>query len=171
MRKLNGTFTILGIILIVIQVLGIASVSFAKVGLYPRGENVDYVSEVQAADLDFQKITCAAVAGIDRLVFSIEEMITTTEDITKEEADVIIEQDIWYETEDKENFGLTPIQIQSAHNREDLGCGRGLNISLIIYDIIVTISFCMVGIIGALLVVIPNKLRPKSKHIHYHDEK
>ena len=151
MKNLNGTLKIIGFILIALQLFSVICVSVADVGLYPDGSALDYVDEYKPTELNFQMVLYAATAGVDRLACSIEELFAVTDDPYAH----------------VENSGLTTSQIASARAREALGCSHGKSVGLVIYDIILTISYCAVGVLGVVLVLIPKK-RHHGKHNHHH---
>ncbi len=63
---------------------------------------------------------------------------------------------------------ISSTQYASAFVRESLGCSDGGSFGLIVYDFFVLISYCSVGIIGVVLLILARKLGktpPDDQHI------
>ena len=122
---------ILGFALIFVQILGFMGMSRVNVGLYPSAESLSSTYSSSRSDLNIKKILFAVEAGTDRFASSLED-ITFPED---------------------EYRVATAEQYTSAYVRESLGCSDGGSFGLMIYDTVLTISYCFVGILGLCLLL------------------
>ena len=123
---------ILGFALIFIQILGFIGMSKTDVGLYPSKESFSTPIFSSRSDLNIKMVFFAVEAGTDRFASSLEDL-TNSEDK--------------YRTSTSEQYA-------SAYIREALGCSDGGSFGLIIYDAVLTISYCFVGILGFLLLFV-----------------
>lgn len=120
---------VLSLVLIVVQVLGFIGMSRVRVGLYPDSESGLVHISSSKSDLTIKMVLFAVEAGTDRFASSLEDLTFP----------------------DGKYRGLTAEQYASAMIRESLGCSDGGSFGLIVYDTVLTISYCFVGILGFLL--------------------
>jgi hypothetical protein len=130
MKSKKTILTIIGILLMAIQLLGFIGMSRMYVGLYPSSETLLYVSpSSRNYGLNIREAFFAIEAGTDRFNSSFE-------DLTFPEYEYRVP---------------SATQYTSAMVRESLGCSVGGGFGLFVYDAILTISYCFVGIIGVCL--------------------
>lgn len=138
--------TILGVILIIIQIVSFIGMSNVRVGLYPDNDDLAHPSyNIDNSGLNLKKALFAIEAGIDRFKSSFE-------DLTYGEYTYRV---------------MTSTQMASAMVRESLGCSEGGSIGLAIYDTILTISYLIVGLLGIGIMFAPKivgKTNDKSMH-------
>lgn len=128
--KKKNILTILGAVLIIIQLISILSVSCATAGLYPGHEHLKqdgYLYDYHPTDFKIEVAPIALSAGFERFVSSFGEIFAINDD----------------------GKLLSETQHKSAVNRGALYHGSGLYI----YDLILTISYSIVGIVGLGLLV------------------
>lgn len=105
------------------------------VGLFPNMDDLLYPSYTNDdSGLNIKKALFAINAGIDRFQSGFEDLLYS----------------------DDEYRIMTSTQIASAIIRESLNCSFGGSLGLTIYDIILTISYCFTGILGAILLIASN---------------
>ena len=144
--KYKRIVMILGVLLIIAQVVSYVGMCRKSdygvplfVGLYPENDDLLYPGYSAEKDLNFSMAIFAVQAGIDRFRSGFGDLTWPEEE--------------WRNT--------TSTQYASAHIRESLGCSRGGGVGLTVYDTILTISYCFVGIIGVVLVVVGKKAKPE----------
>lgn len=126
----KNMLTILGAVLIIIQLISILSVSCATAGLYPGHEHLKqdgYFYDYHPTDFRIEMAPIALSAGFERFIYSFGEIFTVN----------------------GSGKLLSETQHESAVNRGALYHGSGLYI----YDLILTISYSIVGIVGLGLLV------------------
>ena len=128
---------ILGIFLIIIQIANYCGVSRMYTGLFPDNEHMLYPQYVSKSEFNPKMIFLAIESGLDRFGSGFE--------------DLTYPKDKWRVS--------TSTQYASANIRESLGCSTGGGFGLFIYDTFVLISYCSLGIIGFVLLMISIKKR------------
>ena len=126
----RSKLTIIGAIMIIIQLISIISVSFSVAGLYPEHDHLvqdGYLYDYHPTDFRIEMAPIALSAGIEKFVSSFGEIFAVNDDGNL----------------------LSDTQHKSAVNRGALYHGSGLYI----YDLILTISYSIVGIVGLGLLV------------------
>lgn len=126
----KNILTILGAVLIIIQLISILSVSCSVVGLYPEHDHLvqdGYLYDYRPTDFRIEMVPIALSAGFEKFVSSFGEIFAVNDDGNL----------------------LSDTQHKSAVNRGALYHGSGLYI----YDLILTISYSIVGIVGLGLLV------------------
>lgn len=133
MQTKNRILSIVGIILIVIQIAAFIGMSRVYVKLFPAGSDLLRPSYSQRdSGLNVGKSMYAVVAGLDRFRSSFEDLFSS-----------------------KDNYRpMTSTQMTSAMIRESLGCSDGGGLGLLIYDALLIISYCTVGIAGVVILLI-----------------
>lgn len=127
-----------GIIFILIQVISFVGMSKMYVGLYPDMDDLLYPSYIRDdSGLNIKKALFAINVGIDRFQSGFEDL----------------------RYNDDEYRVMTSTQMASAMIRESLNCSSGGSLGLTIYDIILTISYCSTGILGAILLIASNRVK------------
>lgn len=134
MRNHKNTLIVIGIILVIVQIVGFIGMSRMYVGLYPTAKMVSsyYRPSKNNSNLTIAKMFFAIQAGLDRFESSFEDL-TFPED---------------------EYRSVTVTQMVSSEIREDLGCSKGGSFGLFIYDTILTIAYCFMGILGVVMFVL-----------------
>lgn len=127
----RSKLTIIGAIMIIIQLISIISVSFSVAGLYPGHDHLmqdGYLVDYMPADFEPYMIPIAMNAGFEKFISSFGEIFTING------AGKI----------------LSPAQHRSAIFREALNYGSWLrnHYGLVVYDLIVTITYSIVGLAG-----------------------
>lgn len=124
---------IIGTVLIVIQLLSFVGMSRMYVGLYPDRYDLLYPTILDSGkSLNAKKLLFAIEAGVDRFKSGFEDL-----------------------THSKDEYRvMTATQMTSAMIRESLDCSYGGSTGLTIYDIVLTISYCITGIIGVFLLIL-----------------
>lgn len=136
--KDTKVLTILGVILIVIQLVSFVGMSRMYVGLYPDGDDLLYPTILDSGkSLTAEKAQFAIEAGIDRFKSGFEDL-TYSED---------------------EYRVMTAKQMTSAMIRESLDCSHGGSFGLTVYDTILTISFYFTGIVGVAILFVSLKIK------------
>lgn len=113
----------IGIILIIIQVIAFIGMSKVQVGLYPDASDLSYYHSTEDSGLNLKKTLFAIKAGTDRFGSSFK--------------------DLKFKKYDYRVMSAT--QMTSAMIRDSLQNDR---IGLAIYDLILTISYSFVGLVG-----------------------
>lgn len=127
---------LIGIILIIAQAVSFWGMSRMFVGLYPDNYDLLYPSfSTESSGLNIKKTLFAVNAGLDRFKSGFADLAYSKDD---------------YRT-------MTAVQITSAMIRESLNCNSGGSFGLRIYDGMLTISYCLPGILGAILLVVASK--------------
>ena len=133
----NLILVVIGIILILIQIINYCGVSRMYTGLFPDNEHMLYPNySISESNLNIKEVFFAFEAGWDRFASGFE--------------DLTFPEDEWRVN--------TATQIASAYVRESLGCSDGGSFGLIVYDFFVLISYCTVGIIGVVLLILAGKM-------------
>ena len=134
MKNHKNILIVIGIILIIVQIVSFIGMSRVYVGLYPTNKMVYsyYHPPKNESNFNIQKMFYAIKAGLDRFESSFE-------DLTFPEG---------------EYRSVTVTQMVSSEIREDFGCSKGGSIGLFIYDTILTIAYCFVGILGVVMFVL-----------------
>ena len=122
---------VIGVILVVLQLISYYGMSKTYVGLYPSDDCL-YFSYVEESDLTIGKALFAIRAGVDRFGSGFGDL-THSDDIYRVPTDT---------------------QYASAMVRESLGRSSGGSGGLLVYDTILTISYCSSGILGIALMII-----------------
>lgn len=124
--------SIIGIFLVIIQIVAFIGKSKVYVGLYPENEDL-YLSSPYTfqSELNAKKAFFAVKAGFDRFASSFGDLTYSK-----------------YEYRD-----ITEQQYASAMIRESLGNSTGL----LIYDTILTISYCFTGLLGIGFLILASK--------------
>lgn len=151
MKQGNRALAILGIILIALQIVSFVGISKVYVGLYPDNDDLLYPTyHPNGSELNIKKVMFATTAGIDRFSTSFEDLLSNPDEYRV----------------------MTATQMASAMVRESLGCSDGGSIGLVVYDTILTISYCAVGIAGIITLLISSlsMLKAKRKHTHWQDD-
>ncbi len=130
--KFNKTIlTVIGALLIIVQLLGFIGMARMDVGLYPSRETLFYVGPPSRdSGLNIRMAFFAIKAGMDRFGSSFEDLTFPIDEYRVSSA----------------------TQYASAMIRESLGCSGSGSFGLYVYDAILTISYCSVGIIGVGLI-------------------
>ena len=130
---------ILGVVFIIIQIVAFVGMSKSYVGLYPDSDDCLYgFYYTKDSGLNFLKVLFAAEAGLDRFKESFEDL------------------------SGEEDYILEATQRASAMCRESLGCSDGGSFGLVIYDAVLTISYCLSGIFGVFFLLVSDKLNGKT---------
>lgn len=129
--KASRVLIVIGVLLILIQIVSIIGMSNVRVGLYPANDDLLYPHYSSGEmKLNDKILTFAIEAGSDRFRSSFG--------------------DFAYDKYDYNDYRvMTPTQIASAMIRESLN-----EPDLIIYDVLLTISFSFVGISGIVFLII-----------------
>ena len=133
------SFFILGTILIVVQLLSLIGMLRMDVGLYPDDTDVlsfPYMSLLGSGGLTIRKLLFAVSAGLDRFCTGF--------------------QDLFFDR--YEYRVMTSTQITSAMIRYSLRWELS-SFGLILYDIILTISYFLPGIAGIISICIAPKIK------------
>ena len=134
--KLKRLLTIIGIILIFIQIVSFIGMSKVYVGLYPDNDDLLYSTYSRKSDLTIKKALFAVEAGFDRFQSSFIDL-----------------------TGNDKYRVLTATQMTSAMVRESLGCSDGGSLGLTLYDAILTVSYLFTGLLGIGLLVTSRVVR------------
>ena len=132
----NIVLIIIGVLLILVQIINYCGVSRMYTGLFPDNEHMLYPYSIGESNLNIKKVFFAFEAGWDRFASGFE--------------DLTYPEDKWRVN--------TSTQIASAHVRESLGCSDGGSFGLFIFDFFVLVSYCSVGIIGGVLLILARKV-------------
>lgn len=142
----NLILVVIGIILILIQITNCCGVSRMYTGLFPDNEDLLYpYYSIDESGLTVKEVFFAFEAGSDRFISGFE--------------DLTFPENEWRT--------ITSTQCLSALIRESLGCSNGGSFGLIVYDFFVLISYCSVGIIGVVLLILARKVgktQPDDQH-------
>lgn len=142
----NLILVVIGIILILVQIINYCGVSRMYTGLFPDNEHLLYPNySIDESGLNVKKVFFAFEAGLDRFASGFE--------------DLTFPEDEWRT--------ISSTQYTSAFVRESLGCSDGGSFGLIVYDFFVLISYCSVGIIGVVLLILARKVGktpPDNQH-------
>lgn len=144
MKSGNHTITIIAILLIIVQIVSFVGMSRMYVGLYPDGDNLIYSSYSRNSRLNIKMILFAITAGLDRFKSSFTDLF-----FSKYEYRV-----------------MTSEQMTSAMIRDSLGASANKSFGLIVYDTILTVTYCSVGIVGLSLLSI-STIKRKNKRTNY----
>ena len=134
-KSIKVFLAIVGIVLILIQVINYCGVSRMYTGLFPDNEHMLYPQYVSESEFNPKMILLAIESGLDRFASGFE--------------DLTYPQDEWRVN--------TSTQYASANIRESLGCSGGGGFGLFIYDAFILISYCWLGIIGFILLMVAIK--------------
>ena len=147
MKNNKKPLAIMGLILIIVQLLSIIGLSRSHIDLYLDNNDLWYpnYSSIEPG-LSVPKIVSAVEAGIDRLDTSFEDLLRKSGE---------------YRT-------MTAAEITTARVRESLNCSDGGSFGLIVYDIVLTFSYCSIGIVGIILVLLSSP--PAIKATNRHEE-
>lgn len=149
MKIKKNILLIIGAILVIAQIISFIGLSHGY-SLYP--ENMDYSisgykNQIERSDLNIVKIIVAVQAGYDRFWVSFSDLFSGNE-------------------YSKYAPG-SATQILSADMRESLGCKDGGSFGLVVYDVVLTIFYCFVGISGVVLLIIGTKVKRKIEGTDY----
>lgn len=132
---------VLGLLLILIQLINYCGVSRMRVGLLPDDELLSYPGYItNDGNLNIKMVFFAFEAGFDRFASGFE--------------DLTFPEDEWRVA--------SATQYASAMFRESLGCSDGGSFGLIVYDFFVILSYCLVGIIGMVFLILAAKIDQSS---------
>lgn len=133
--KAKKVLLYIGVLLIIIQALSYFGMSRMRVGLFPDAGDLPYPQIINRSGLNFKMALFAVGAGIDRFNLGFEDLTFAKEDYRV----------------------MSATQMASAMIRESLSFSNG--IGLVVYDTILTISYCFPGIAGAALVFISRRTK------------
>jgi len=130
---------VVGIVYIIGQLVAFIGMSRMYVGLYPSSDNLMEPIYCEESGLNAGTLLFAVTAGIDRFDSSFKDL-----------------------TFPKDKYRVpTAEQYASAMIRESLGCSRDGSFGLVVYDIVLAISYSLLGIAGAILLFFGT--RPSKK--------
>ncbi len=139
-NNISFTLAVIGIVLIAIQIINYFGVARVYTGLFPDNNSLLYPNyAIEKTNINIREILFAFQVGIDRFASGFVDLFI---------------KDIWRTN--------SSIQIASAYVRESLGCSDGGSFGLFIYDFLVVLSYCTVGIIGVVLLVLARIFSPKD---------
>lgn len=114
---------VVGVVLVIVQLVSVVSVVNADIGLFPSNDDYYQTSSfVEESNLNLKSAWYGVVAGSDRFLSSFKE---TYDDRVEDP------------------------QLVSCLIRESLGCSGDGSFGLIVYDIILFISYSFLGLLGA----------------------
>lgn len=136
---------IIGVILIIVQVISFIGLSHGY-SLYPKYTPY-YHTPVERSELTFGMILVAAQAGFDRFELGISDLIAGDESANYHPG--------------------SATQMMSSSIREALGSQEDGSFGLFVYDTILTVFYCVVGIMGFVLMLIGTKIKRKREGTDY----
>ena len=151
MKFKKNILLIIGAILVIAQIISFIGLSQGH-SLYAENNDYSYygcIHTVERSDLNLLMVIFAVQAGNDRFRVSFSDLFSGSE----------------Y----SQYAPGSATQFASADIRESLGSKDGGSFGLVVYDVVLTIFYCFIGISGVVLLIIGTKVKRKIEGTDYKD--